>query len=291
MSQNKRVANTWIIKYVLTGILFCIISINNLSSQEIREEKADIEKSSSILSDTVNFTFGEEILESNLTAAPLTIYDRPYSFWENHPDKKRLRINTGIVLGGAVMSAAILYVLPESVSNWNREEMSINTIFSDWWDHVREGPVVDNDDFFLNYVTHPYCGAIYYMGARSAGLSAPYSFLYAVGLSTFFWEYGIEAFAEVPSVQDLIVTPVCGAILGEAFYLAKRSIVARDYRLLNSKILGHTATFLMDPLNEVVDLCSGKFKKRKDTGMSLYSYPSMQPTGQITYNVALNLTF
>ncbi|WP_422121346.1 DUF3943 domain-containing protein [Photobacterium damselae] len=26
-------------------------------------------------------------------------------------------------------------------------------------------------------------------------------------MSTVYWEYGVEAFAEVPSIQDLVVTP------------------------------------------------------------------------------------
>jgi hypothetical protein len=288
MLQNKKISYISKIKYVFIIFLYLFFPGNNVFSQE-NPETDQISENNPVANDTIT-SIEESTPKLNLSLKE-TIYDRPYSFWENKPDYKRIKVNTGIVLGGAVMSAGILYVLPESVSNWNREEMSINTIFSDWWDHVREGPVVDGDDFFLNYVTHPYCGAIYYMGARSAGLSAPYSFLYAVGLSTFFWEYGIEAFAEVPSVQDLIVTPVCGAILGEAFYLAKREIVSRDYCLLNSKILGHTVTFLMDPLNEVVDLCSGKFKKKKNSDISLYSYPTMQPTGEITYNIAFNLTF
>ncbi|MCD7971228.1 MAG: DUF3943 domain-containing protein [Candidatus Azobacteroides sp.] len=230
--------------------------------------------------------------EENPVKGKTDIYDRPYSLWDNNPDYKRIGHNTLLMVGGGIMAAGILYALPEGVSNWDKESMSFKSIFKDWWNNVSSGPVVDNDDFFLNYVTHPYCGALYYMGACSAGASAPYSFLYSFLLSTFFWEYGIEAFTEVPSVQDLIVTPVFGSLLGEGFYLAKRKIVANDYRLLNSKIVGHTATFLMDPLNEVMDLCTGKFKnKNKENNLTVFSHPYILPSGKLTYTLSLNLTF
>ncbi len=223
---------------------------------------------------------------------PSSIYDRPYSFWENNPDYKRLAWNSGITFGASFVAAGLLYIMPEGVSNWDRDEISINSVFSDWWKHVCAGPVVDKDDWQLNYLAHPYVGTIYYMGARSAGVSAPYSFLYSVAFSTFFWEYGVEALAEIPSVQDLIVTPVCGSILGEAFYLTKREIVARDYRLLGTPILGHTVTFLMDPLNEVMDLCTGKFKKKKNnSNLYLYSSPTRHFSGNISYNITLNIKF
>ena len=52
-------------------------------------------------------------------------------------------------------------------------------IFKKWKDNVSEGPVKDEDDFFLNYITHPYWGAVYYMSARSAGANIFYSFLYS----------------------------------------------------------------------------------------------------------------
>ncbi|WP_203249645.1 MULTISPECIES: DUF3943 domain-containing protein [Cysteiniphilum] len=64
------------------------------------------------------------------------------------------------------------------------------------------------------YIGHPYAGAIYYMAARDSGFGEFESFLYSAFISTFFWEYGVEAFAEVPSIQDLIVTPVDGWLLG-----------------------------------------------------------------------------
>ncbi len=85
------------------------------------------------------------------------------------------------------------------------------------------GPRVDEDGVVLNYVMHPYFGAIYYMTARSSGFKAVESFMYSALMSTFFWEYGVEAFAEKPSTQDLILTPVLGSVMREGYLLCKKN--------------------------------------------------------------------
>ena len=79
--------------------------------------------------------------------------------------------------GASIIGAGILYLLPESFTNWDKDDAS--NIFKKWKNNISEGPVKDSDDFFLNYITHPYWGAAYYMSARSSGASAPYSFLFS----------------------------------------------------------------------------------------------------------------
>ncbi|MFV8326936.1 DUF3943 domain-containing protein [Flavobacterium sp. ZS1P14] len=98
------------------------------------------------------------------------------------------------------------------------------------------------------------------MTARSNGFNIFEFFAYSAIMSTFFWEYGIEAFAEIPSVQDLIVTPVLGSVVGEGFFYAKKSILKNDSRVLNSRFLGKTSLLLMDPLNTILDGCGYKPK-------------------------------
>jgi hypothetical protein len=53
---------------------------------------------------------------------------------------------------------------------------------------------------------------------RSQDASLFQSFLFATGQS-FIWEYIIEATAEKPSTQDLIITPIAGSLLGESIHL------------------------------------------------------------------------
>ena len=236
---------------------------------------------------TVKISFSQEI---NLDYKQnLSIYDKPYSFFENNINFNQIKKNTYLVLGASIIGAGILYLMPESVTNWNKDDLKTGKVFKRWKNNVKEGPVIDKDDWFLNWITHPYWGAAYYMSARSSGANAFYSFLFSTLASTFFWEYGIEAFAEVPSKQDLIITPVIGSIIGEGFYLAKRHIYENDYKLLDSKILGVTTAFLMDPITEVWKL----FSKDKTNKNNIQSFviPNYNSQNGFSYNIYLTANF
>lgn len=191
----------------------------------------------------------------------LTLYDLPYSRKLNMKNWKRLWINTSVLVGAGVTTMLVLKALPADATAWNKRENERVPMFKRWWRHVKSGPVWDGDNAVFNYVLHPYAGAAYYMGARSCGFNCWGSFVYSFCISTFFWEYGFEAFNEVPSVQDLLITPIVGSILGEGFYLIKRKIVNDGYRLWGSKFLGYVVAFLVDPLNETIGYFRGYQKK------------------------------
>ena len=72
----------------------------------------------------------------------------------------------------------------------------------------------DTDHWFHNFVGHPYGGSIYYNTVRVKGATPVQSFLFA-GAMSLWWEYALEAMAERPSIQDIVITPVAGAVLGE----------------------------------------------------------------------------
>lgn len=190
------------------------------------------------------------------------IYDYPYSRTRSVPNWKRLWVNTSVLMGAGVATMVILEALPQESTAWNKRSNSKIPLFKRWVQHVKRGPVWDGDNLIFNYVLHPYAGAAYYMGARGLGFNCLGSFVYSFCISTFFWEYGFEAFNEIPSVQDLIITPVVGSILGEGFYIVKRHIVRNDYRLLGSKVLGYAIAWLVDPLNETIGYFYGDQKKR-----------------------------
>lgn len=125
--------------------------------------------------------------------------------------------------------------------------------------------------------------------------SGIYSFLYGTAISTVFWKYGIEAFMEVPSIQDLIITPVAGLIIGESFYRLKRTIIANGYRLFGSSLLGNVVAFVVDPVNEVIGIFAGNpnRKKLKESNNTLACMPWFNKTalyGNI-FGVSLSLSF
>jgi len=204
-------------------------------------------------------------------------------------DYRRLSINTGMYFGATVIAFGVLYAMPESVTNWDKQDMKENGIFNKWKQNVKAGPVWDDDDWVLNYITHPYSGGVYYMTARSSGFNIFESFLYSAFMSTFFWEYGIEAFAEIPSIQDLIVTPVIGSVIGEGFFYAKKSIVRHDRRVLKSRFLGYTSLFLMDPFNTLLD--SFGYKERQKTQLNVAPIGFDKGANKAIWGLNFNMQF
>lgn len=187
-------------------------------------------------------------------------------------DYRRLGYDTSMYLGVTVIAFGILWVMPQSISGWNKQDIKEQGLTSKWLQNVKAGPVWDEDDWVLNYVTHPYSGAVYFMTARSSGFTFLESFAYSAIMSTFFWEYGVEAFAEVPSTQDLIVTPVIGSAMGEALFYAKKSILKHDKRILKSKVLGVTTLILIDPFNTFLDACGYEQKVKPQMNIAPVGY-------------------
>lgn len=159
----------------------------------------------------------------------------------------------------------ILYAMPESVSKWDKDEMKLKDLGSKWKRNIKDGPIWDQDEWQINYLGHPYFGAAYYVMARNQGLSPLESGGYSFLMSTFLWEMGVESFAEIPSKQDLIITPLIGSVIGEAFFIWEDRIRSNNYELFGSTILGRTATFLLNPAGSfssgMSSLIDGKTKK------------------------------
>ncbi len=210
---------------------------------------------------------------------PLSPYALPYSMTGNSYDWHRLWINTATLSGAFAGTLLVLECLPEDATSWNRAELRDVPLFKRWHNHViKKGPEWDHDKFYFNYILHPYAGAAYFMSARSCGFNFWRSALYCSAVSTVGWEFGIEAFMERPSIQDIFVTPIAGSCIGEGFYRVKRWVVDNDYRVLGSSVLGGILAFLVDPVNEFTGLWLGnpardiahqKAKSRRRTDISI----------------------
>ena len=125
------------------------------------------------------------------------------------PDWKGLRRDTLYFLGYQTVVVAVLYALPESETNFNKSSAGL----SKWWDNV-SNPHRDTDDAYLNWITHPYWGAAYYIRGRERGLSRWQSFGYSALLSTLY-EYGAEAFSRSRPTGPLDHA-VIGSLLGNS---------------------------------------------------------------------------
>jgi hypothetical protein len=51
------------------------------------------------------------------------------------------------------------------------------------------------------------------------------------------WEYVIESFAEQPSIQDLIATPIMGSVVGELFHRWSVAILRKERLNFGQKAL------------------------------------------------------
>ena len=241
-----------------------------------------------IISLICSTTSANELVLDTITSNSIpTIYSKPYSVTEKVPDWKRLWTNTAVLSGAYIGTLLVLECLPEDATSWNRAELQDVPLFKRWHNHViKEGPEWDHDKFYFNYILHPYAGAVYFMSARSCGFNTWQSLLYCTCVSTIGWEFGIEAFMERPSIQDIFVTPLVGSAIGEGFYHIKRHLVDNDYCILGSPILGGIVAWVVDPVNEFTGLwlgnparCIAHEKERQKKGYCI----SMLPTIKFDY--------
>lgn len=84
------------------------------------------------------------------------------------------------------------------------------------WSHVRKGPwVVDQDEFAINQLGHPYQGSMYYGFARASGLNFWEGLVYS-NVGSFFWEtYGETT---KPSINDQVASGNAGPLIGEPLF-------------------------------------------------------------------------
>ena len=108
-------------------------------------------------------------------------------------------------------------------------------------------PTVDEDDWWINYILHPYWGSAYYLDARGRGFGPWGSFWYSF-LCSNLYEFGTEAFAEEASIQDILVTPIAGSLLGMVLEGPWRDLVIKgESRSAGDSVL----LFLIDPLGQM----------------------------------------
>jgi hypothetical protein len=184
------------------------------------------------------------------------------------PDWGGIWRDTAVLFAAQVGTIGVLYVLPESVSGWSDESKKEN--FRNYSKHF-VNPVFDDDKFYLNYLVHPYWGATYYIRGRERGLDKVPSLVYSALLSAMY-EFGVECIFEYPSIQDLIVTPVAGSLVGAFLFEPWRASIKRKPEL---RWYDHAVLVLTDPIG-VLSLGVEKLFGIQSTIMVDYSTPRRQ---------------
>jgi hypothetical protein len=157
--------------------------------------------------------------------------------------------DTAYFVGYQFLAIGLLYVMPERVTNWTKEQKEEYNI-DRWWKNVKH-PAVDDDKWYVNYLLHPYWGATYYIRARERGFDKLESFVYSAFLSAMY-EFGAEALFEQPSCQDLIITPAVGTLLGMYIFEPMRERI--NAKGEEQKWYDKMALVLTDPLGTVSSL-------------------------------------
>jgi hypothetical protein len=255
-------------------LILLILFLSGIGKYTVKAQNTIHDKAEHIETESKPLQFGKDFMPLSSIHTDrdfpeiylITEYEKYYRFkyltYDPVRDPRRLGMNFTVYVGAALISYGVLWILPESVTGWDKESMRNGEMFKRWKENVSAGPMWDNDDFYLNWIMHPWIGGIYYMSARGSGFKAWESFTFSFLMSTFFWEFGIEAFAEVPSWQDIIITPTLGSLLGEGFFIAKKKIIRNEKKVLNSKVLGGISLFIIDPINMVVDGFGYNSKKK-----------------------------
>ena len=182
--------------------------------------------------------------------------------------------DTAFLIGYQVAMAGIIYVLPESISGWSDREKDRGV--DNWVRNVGK-PEFDKDGWAINYIAHPYFGAAYYIRARERGFDELSSFAYSA-LASALYEFGVESFFEKPSIQDLIATPIGGALLG--FFVFEP---IRD-RIKAKPVLAwydHLGLFMTDPFGGLNGVFERLFGIKSETQVNL-KLPRVMPSAEQT---------
>ena len=163
----------------------------------------------------------------------------------------------------------------------NKNSRIFDTSLSKWWHNITQWPVWDDgDSFFTNWVTHPTIGATEYLFYRAMGHSVLVSALGVVVQSTLF-EYTIEGTVEVPSLVDLVSTPLVGTALGIVLEESSYWLVSTDF--VPAKILAH----ILNPMrNFVYDRQVGLYNPFTKTFMSVSGPIVFTPNKSIAIDLA-----
>ena len=102
----------------------------------------------------------------------------------------------------------------------------------------------DGDHWVINLWGHGLMGSELYLRARQCGHGALPSIAFAAAASAV-WEYGVEVYNARPSLNDLVWTPLGGALLGEM------RLVTWEAAASLPRVWRHVVRAVVDPFGEL----------------------------------------
>lgn len=178
--------------------------------------------------DPVDFSGEPPIPQYYLTSTNISRFFSHSAYGQKFLRGTRLWVGVGVGMMGVLMLA------PRSVTRWENDyaRQAVRNLSESF----SSPPVWDQDHWPINYVGHPYAGSIYYNTLRCQDATVLQSFIFSAFISTG-WEYLYEGVAERPSIQDLVVTPMVGSILGELTHQATVGMKKNGCNLLEKTFI------------------------------------------------------
>lgn len=129
----------------------------------------------------------------------------------------------------------------------------------------------DNDKLGTNTFLHPYNGSLYFNAGRSNGFNFWQSELFAIAGSAM-WETFMEC--EYPSTNDIIATPIGGAVLGETLYRSSDAVI--DDRTSGWERFGReVACFVISPMRSITRIVTGDAWRVRATSGKVFGKPNV----------------
>ena len=198
------------------------------------DAKGNEPKKSSLIDTTVQNKYGD-LLDDDPE------YNKRYAFWK--PALEVFATNVFVL-------SVDRYVFKYSYST----EVGLNS----WKHNLKTGWEWDKDRFGINFIGHPYSGAITFNAGRSNGYNYFQSTAFATA-GSLMWEYFGEN--TLPSYNDIINTPVNGAFLGEILYRLSSNVL--DDRTRGAeRVFREICAGIIDPKRGIDRLLQGKTFRR-----------------------------
>jgi len=224
----------------------------------------------------VNFILITNILSKELSKDYYIYKDYFFTGQEFTPDEEILKNHDNNLPFIIPFMESVLFNF--TLTRFNRyvlKRESSHITFDTIKDNFQHGFDWDTDALSTNFFMHPIQGSIYFNTARANGFSIEHSYSMAL-LGSLQWEFFMEV--TPPSINDLIITSVSGAFLGEMFFQIT-SLILDDSQTGFSRAFTEISSGLIAP---------GRFFSRLANG-SAYRHTKYKLYSQKKYKFNLGL--
>ena len=231
-----------ILNLFTVAILFSQASFNSnkLISVNIPEQKQ------------FNFLYSDFFSGFNASSKPSFINDTIFKNGKLFYDDTEYNIRSSV--WRPVVLTTGVNVLTWSVDRFITRSSYSKVGLKSWKYNLTHDWVWDTDPFQVDFLGHPFSGAMFFNTARSSGYSFVQSFPFAV-FGSVQWKYFGEN--DLPTINDLITTSVSGTAYGEMLYRLSSNILD-DTKVGSERVFREIFAGIIDPVRGINRLLQGR---------------------------------